>query len=96
MATARSSSHEHDREEKADLSSASPSTHSGAFDNMAVVDDNGVTIVEKSRGVVQMETLNERLNTKYRIALYGGFALLAYVMSLGESLSLCPAFLGVR
>lgn len=83
MATTRSSSHEHDREEKADLSSASPSTHSGAFDNKVMVDDNGVTIVEKSRGVVQMETLNERLTTRYRIILYSAFALLAYVMSLG-------------
>ncbi|ORY92512.1 major facilitator superfamily domain-containing protein [Leucosporidium creatinivorum] len=84
MATTRSSSQEHDREEKGDLSSASPSTHSSPFDHQAVVDDNGVVILEKSRGVVQMETLTERLNTKYRIALYGGFALLAYVMSLEQ------------
>lgn len=39
---------------------------------------------EKSRGVLQMELLSSRVDTRYRILLYGGFALLAYVMSLGE------------
>lgn len=40
-------------------------------------------ITEKSRGVRQMEALQSRLSTKYRILLYGSFAVLAYVMSLG-------------
>lgn len=30
-----------------------------------------------------MDQLKDRLDTKYRVLLYGGFALLAYVMSLG-------------
>ncbi|GJN91562.1 hypothetical protein Rhopal_004585-T1 [Rhodotorula paludigena] len=45
---------------------------------------DGALVTEKSRGVVQMEALQSRLSTKYRILLYGGFALLAYVMSLDQ------------
>ena len=35
-----------------------------------------------------MEQLKRRVNAKYLVLLYGGFALLAYTMSLGESFSL--------
>lgn len=86
MATTRSSSHEHDRE-KGELSSdRSPSTHSepGLHDKHAHINDEGAIVVEKSRGVVGMENLYSRLTTKYRVLLYGGFALLAYVMSLEQ------------
>jgi SIT family siderophore-iron:H+ symporter-like MFS transporter len=31
---------------------------------------------------VEMEALAEKINTKYLILLYGGFAILAYVLSL--------------
>ncbi|GAA5968899.1 hypothetical protein JCM11641_000771 [Rhodosporidiobolus odoratus] len=41
-------------------------------------------IPEKSRGVRQMEALNSRMSTKYRIFLYGSFTVLAYVMSLDQ------------
>ncbi|SGZ31145.1 BQ5605_C047g12317 [Microbotryum silenes-dioicae] len=43
-----------------------------------------VLIPRKSRGVVKMEHLARRINTKYLVWLYGGFALLAYVMSLDQ------------
>lgn len=42
-------------------------------------------IEEKSKGVVEMEYLAERINVKYLCLLYGGFALLAYVLSLSKS-----------
>lgn len=66
-------------QEKADHS-VDGSAHDAAVPN-AVVDDNGVVVLAKSRGVRDMELLNSRLNLKYRILLYGGFALLAYTMS---------------
>jgi len=43
-----------------------------------------VIVEEKSRGVVQIERFRERIDTKYRIALYGSFTVLAYIMSLGK------------
>lgn len=62
--------------EKGDLTPSSSYPSSLAHDSDALVTD-------KSRGVRQMEALQSRLSTKYRILLYGSFALLAYVMSLG-------------
>jgi SIT family siderophore-iron:H+ symporter-like MFS transporter len=47
-----------------------------------------VVIERKSKGVVEMEALAEKINTKYLILLYGGFAILAYVLSLSELLVL--------
>jgi hypothetical protein len=73
MATDRMSSNQHDHEEKA---SSIRSTNDGAH-----VD--GSVVPEKSRGVLKMESLSQRINTKYLAMLYGSFALLAYVMSLG-------------
>lgn len=45
---------------------------------------SGISIDAKSRGVVEMEQLVERLSLKWYILLYGGFALLAYNLSLSE------------
>lgn len=45
---------------------------------------SSLLVAPKSRGVVQMEELNHRMDTKYRVLLYGGFAILAYVMSLDQ------------
>jgi len=44
-----------------------------------------VLVERKSKGVVEMEALAEKINTKYLILLYGGFAILAYVLSLSMS-----------
>jgi SIT family siderophore-iron:H+ symporter-like MFS transporter len=44
-----------------------------------------VLVERKSKGVVEMEALAEKINTKYLILLYGGFAILAYVLSLSGS-----------
>jgi len=44
-----------------------------------------VLVERKSKGVVEMEALAEKINTKYLILLYGGFAILAYVLSLSRS-----------
>ena len=41
-------------------------------------------VAQVSRGVQQMELLRSRLDIKYRVLLYGAFALLACVMTLGE------------
>lgn len=68
--------------EKGDLS---PSTSAPS----SITNAGGDALVtEKSRGVRQMEALQTRLSTKYRILLYGSFAVLAYVMSLGMSYAL--------
>ncbi|GAA5859365.1 hypothetical protein JCM1840_004582 [Sporobolomyces johnsonii] len=67
--------------EKADDSSASPAS---PYVASGAVTGNGVVVAEKSRGVLQMEALNSRMSLKYRILLYGGFAVLAYVMSLDQ------------
>ncbi|BGO99264.1 hypothetical protein NBRC10513v2_000368 [Rhodotorula toruloides] len=73
----RAPSHEITDEEKADYASASPSLKQG--------DTADATLVPaKSRGVRQMEALSNRMSVKYRVLLYGGFALLAYVMSLDQ------------
>ncbi|BGP28642.1 hypothetical protein JCM10296v2_000378 [Rhodotorula toruloides] len=73
----RTPSHEIVDEEKAAYASASPSLRQS--------DTADATLVAaKSRGVRQMEALSNRMSLKYRILLYGGFALLAYVMSLDQ------------
>ncbi|KAK4049011.1 hypothetical protein OIV83_004372 [Microbotryomycetes sp. JL201] len=81
------SSNDADREEKGDLTSSSRSS-STQLDAMAARDakaaPGGAVVSEKSRGVLQMEQLNARMSLKYRVLLYGGFALLAYVMSLDQ------------
>lgn len=41
-------------------------------------------IEEKSKGVVEMEYLAERINVKYLVLLYGGFMVLAYTLALSE------------
>lgn len=46
---------------------------------------HGAVVTAKSRGVQQMEAMHSRLSTKWRILLYSGFTLLAYVMSLSAS-----------
>ncbi|BGP15718.1 hypothetical protein JCM10213_006111 [Rhodosporidiobolus nylandii] len=69
-----------DSEEKGDFDTSS---QSGSRHGAPAADGNDL-IPDKSRGVRQMEALNGRMSTKYRILLYGSFALLAYVMSLGQ------------
>lgn len=50
-----------------------------------------VLVERKSKGVVEMEALAEKINTKYLILLYGGFAILAYVLSLSK-FTLCANY----
>lgn len=89
MATPTTRSSSHERDDKHDLSRPSSSGEPGYPMKHRLGDSesegNGVVILKQSRGVTQMEALISRISTKYRILLYGGFALLAYVMSLGES-----------
>jgi len=61
-----SSSHTDDMEKHDDFNSPEPS----------------VVVEPVSKGVRQMEQLNKRMSTKYRICLYTAFTVLAYVMSL--------------
>lgn len=55
--------------------------------NDTVVEDgqSQIEIEPRSKGVIEMEALRERINVKYLCLLYGTFALLAYVLSLSES-----------
>lgn len=79
-ATTRASSTEHDREEKASPVSSRPTLHGekqAAGDDKTFVDETGSVVLEESRGVAQMAALHSRLSVKYRILLYGGFAILA-------------------
>ncbi|KAK4056011.1 hypothetical protein OIO90_003006 [Microbotryomycetes sp. JL221] len=77
------SSNEFDRSEKGDLTSSSRSSSTGVHVPTTAA-PGGAIVADKSRGVLQMEQLNDRMSLKYRILLYGGFALLAYVMSLDQ------------
>lgn len=61
---------------------ASPSDDGSLEDGSSRSD---TLIEEKSRGVVEMEYLADRINTRLLILLYGGFAVLAYTLSLSES-----------
>jgi SIT family siderophore-iron:H+ symporter-like MFS transporter len=62
-------------------------------DKDTIVEDgrSDIIIERKSKGVVEMEALAEKINTKYLILLYGGFAILAYVLSLSTSTSVSEA-----
>merc|ERR1712093_767809 len=78
-------SHDADLEEKGDLSSPPcPTSHLAGGAHRAHKGTTDSLVADKSRGVIQMEQLNSRIGLKYRILLYGGFALLAYVMSLDQ------------
>ncbi|GAA5834491.1 hypothetical protein JCM9279_004331 [Rhodotorula babjevae] len=66
--------------EKADSSSTSPSSTAAPEYEVG----HGAVVTAKSRGVQQMEAMHSRLSTKWRILLYSGFTLLAYVMSLNQ------------
>lgn len=59
-------------------------------DNDTIVEDgkSQVEIEPRSKGVIEMEALRERINVKYLVLLYGTFALLAYVLSLSTSCQL--------
>jgi hypothetical protein len=62
--------------------------HPTSKDNDSLEDGSstsGASIEAKSKGVVEMEYLAERINVIYLCLLYGGFALLAYVLSLSKS-----------
>ena len=50
----------------------------------STIKPDGPIVTSKSKGVIGMELLMGRLNTKYFVLLYGGFILLAYTLSLGE------------
>merc|ERR1711939_475454 len=77
-------SHDADLEEKGDLSSPPcPTSHLAGGAHRAHKGTDSL-VADKSRGVIQMEQLNSRIGLKYRILLYGGFAILAYVMSLDQ------------
>jgi len=78
-------SHDADLEEKGDLSSPPcPTSHLAGGAHRAHKGTTDSLVADKSRGVIQMEQLNSRIGLKYRILLYGGFAILAYVMSLDQ------------
>lgn len=47
--------------------------------------ESQIEIEPRSKGVIEMEALRERINVKYLCLLYGTFALLAYVLSLSKS-----------
>ena len=79
--TARSS-REQDREEKAGAftEGSRPSSRGEkqtTRDDNTFVDETGSVVVPESRGVTEMAALHARLSTKYRVLLYGGFAILA-------------------
>ncbi|KDE07039.1 hypothetical protein MVLG_02617 [Microbotryum lychnidis-dioicae p1A1 Lamole] len=62
-----------------------PSAGAGAdLDTSAGVENMTVIVPSISRGVRKMQALQRRLNFKYLSLLYGGFALLAFVMSLDQ------------
>jgi SIT family siderophore-iron:H+ symporter-like MFS transporter len=73
------------RDEKDDSPDLSPTKSFCADEEASVTDSESAMVTAKSRGVFDMEMLSSRLNTKYKIALYGGFALLAYCLSLGRT-----------
>lgn len=54
-----------------------------------IYESKGAVIEKKSKGVVEMESLKERVNVKFLCILYGFFALLAYVLSLSTLFSVC-------
>lgn len=57
----------------------------GSNDETVIEDGHSqVEIEPRSKGVIEMEALRERINVKYLFLLYATFALLAYVLSLSE------------
>lgn len=83
-------------DEKPSSSDLKQAPFEGAGDGVAYDNTNAAprttVVLEKSRGVMKMELLMGRLNTKWLICLYAGFTVLAYTMSLGEfpPSPLCP------
>lgn len=61
-----------------------PSLHDSNDDTAIEDGQSQVEIEPRSKGVIEMEALRERINVKYLCLLYGTFALLAYVLSLSE------------
>lgn len=67
-----------------------PSLHDSNNDTVVEDGQSQIEIEPRSKGVIEMEALRERINVKYLCLLYGTFALLAYVLSLSEyQLSQC-------
>ena len=65
-----------------------PSLHESKDDTIVEDGQSQVEIEPRSKGVIEMEALRDRINVKYLCLLYGTFALLAYVLSLSEYI--CP------
>lgn len=63
-----------------------PSLHDSSNGTSVEDGQSQIEIEPRSKGVIEMEALRERINVKYLCLLYGTFALLAYVLSLSESL----------
>ncbi|GAA5961238.1 hypothetical protein JCM3765_002881 [Sporobolomyces pararoseus] len=63
---------------------SSISSHTDVEKHEDLSPEPSVLVEDKSRGVIQIERFRERIDTKYRIFLYGSFTLLAYVMSLDQ------------
>ncbi|SCZ93932.1 BZ3500_MvSof-1268-A1-R1_Chr6-3g08999 [Microbotryum saponariae] len=80
----RSSSHEGKRSGSVAYGVGPSAGAGGDLDTSAGVENMTVIVPSISRGVRKMQALQRRLNLKYLSLLYGGFALLAFVMSLGE------------
>lgn len=78
----------HDAPAESPTAEKSPSldNNDNGTDKDTITEDgqSDVLVERKSKGVVEMEALAEKINTKYLILLYGGFAILAYVLSLSE------------
>lgn len=76
--------------EKKDRFASSPARDDDSLEDASSAGDT--LIEEKSKGVVEMEYLAARINTKYLVLLYGGFMVLAYTLALSTSspASLCP------
>lgn len=59
----------------------------GSLNDASTLEDgvgSAKLIEKKSKGVVEMEQLEERINRKWLILLYGGFLILAYTLSLSQ------------
>ncbi|KAI9635925.1 major facilitator superfamily domain-containing protein [Dioszegia hungarica] len=71
--------------EKKDRFASSPARDDDSLEDASSAGDT--LIEEKSKGVVEMEYLAARINTKYLVLLYGGFMVLAYTLALNQSTS---------
>ncbi|WVQ82131.1 hypothetical protein IAT38_004259 [Cryptococcus sp. DSM 104549] len=54
----------------------------GPRDGSTIEDGSSGVIAEKSRGVIEMESLKDQLTVKRLVIIYGSFMLLSYVLSL--------------